>query len=79
MSALVLTALHSGMPQMNALAMTGPDGQMFGSCFNSRVNRNTDMVRTVHSVFKGRAMNQCRLSQAVPKSSTLTLGYFRPL
>lgn len=32
MSSLALTALRSGMRYMKALALTGPDGQMLGSC-----------------------------------------------
>ena len=38
---LVVRALCSAVLYMKALAMTGPDGQMFASCFNCTVKRNT--------------------------------------
>lgn len=79
LSSLVLTALRSGMLHIKALAMSGPDGQMFGSCFNSRVNRNTDAVRAVHCVSKGRTMNQSWLSQALSCTRTITLECLRSL
>lgn len=42
-SALVVKALRSAVLYIKALAMTGPDGQMFASCFNCTVKRNIDI------------------------------------
>lgn len=44
MSALIVKALRSAVLYIKALAMTGPDGQMFASCFNCTVKRNTDIT-----------------------------------
>lgn len=43
MSALMVKALCSAMLYIKALAMTGPDGQVFASCFNRTVKRNIDI------------------------------------
>lgn len=43
MSALVVKALRSTVLYIKALAVTAPDGQMFASCFNCTVKRNTDI------------------------------------
>lgn len=78
MSVLMVRALRSAVLYIKALAMTGRDGQMFASCFNCTVKRNTD-ISPPPLALKDRLWSKRRQFQATPACCTLALCYFRPL